>query len=142
MMVFLLLLAQCLYFSHPPQTKTLVLEITNLEQDLNSQLIYSVYTSRHKFLDVKDLHSHGKAEVQKGNTLTLNIEVPTDQGNIAIAVFQDLNRNGQLDKSRMGIPKEPYGFSLNFRPTFRGPKFEEASFSPLKVSKLNIALIH
>jgi uncharacterized protein (DUF2141 family) len=142
MNVFLLYLAQCLLFSSPPPTKTLVLEINNLEQESNSQLIYSVYTSHHKFLDERDLHSHGKVEVHNGKQQMLSIEVPTNQGRIAIAVFQDLNKNGKLDKNIAGIPKEPYGFSLNFRPTFRGPKFEEAAFSPQKVSKLTIELIY
>ena len=50
-------------------------------------------------------------------------------GSYAIAVFQDLNNNGKLDKNTLGIPTEPYAFSNNptakWRPaTFRETRFE------------------
>ncbi|KAA2238323.1 DUF2141 domain-containing protein [Salinarimonas soli] len=32
-------------------------------------------------------------------------------GPIAVAVYQDVNGNGQLDRNVIGIPSEPYGFS-------------------------------
>ncbi|MBM3418733.1 MAG: DUF2141 domain-containing protein, partial [Bacteroidetes bacterium] len=34
----------------------------------------------------------------------------------AVAVYQDLDRNGRLDKSAFGFPTEPYGFSRNYHP--------------------------
>jgi uncharacterized protein (DUF2141 family) len=46
-----------------------------------------------------------------------------EPGEYAIAVYHDLNANGSLDKRMFGIPKEPYGFSNNFRPTMSAPKF-------------------
>jgi uncharacterized protein (DUF2141 family) len=50
-------------------------------------------------------------------------------GTYAIAVFQDLNGNGKLDTGLMGIPKEPYCFSNNFRPRFSGPKWADSRFT-------------
>jgi len=45
-------------------------------------------------------------------------------GTYAIAVFQDLNGNGRLDRTPLGLPLEPYGFSNDAgrlrRPTFAG----------------------
>jgi uncharacterized protein (DUF2141 family) len=32
-------------------------------------------------------------------------------GSYAIAVFHDVNGNGQLDRNFIGLPNEPYGFS-------------------------------
>jgi uncharacterized protein (DUF2141 family) len=44
---------------------------------------------------------------------------------IAIAIYQDINENGKMDKNFLGIPKEPYGFSLNPRIISSAPSFSE-----------------
>lgn len=49
-------------------------------------------------------------------------------GTYAIAVLHDLNESNSLDKNRLGIPKEPLGFSNGARIRFRAPKFDEAKF--------------
>ena len=45
----------------------------------------------------------------------------------ALAVFQDMNNNGQLDKNALGIPTEPYAFSNNPTVKWRTPAFREAA---------------
>jgi uncharacterized protein (DUF2141 family) len=50
-------------------------------------------------------------------------------GKYAIAVFQDSNGNGVLDKGMMGRPKEPYGFSNNAAGKFGPPSFNAAAFT-------------
>ena len=49
-------------------------------------------------------------------------------GQYAVAVFQDRNENGQLDKNTFGIPTEPYGFSNQFQGQIRPPSYEQAKF--------------
>jgi uncharacterized protein (DUF2141 family) len=49
-------------------------------------------------------------------------------GTYAIAVFQDLNEDGILNKGAFGVPSEPYGFSNNARGQFGPPSFETAAF--------------
>lgn len=44
----------------------------------------------------------------------------------AVKVYLDTNNNKQLDKSFLGVRKEPYGFSTNADPILREPTFEEA----------------
>ena len=51
-----------------------------------------------------------------------------DPGKYALAVYQDLNGNEKLDKNFLGIPKEPYGFSKDFRPRFSAPSFADCAF--------------
>ena len=45
-------------------------------------------------------------------------------GRYAIAVYHDANGNGRLDRSAIGFPQEPYGFSNDVGrtsiPTFSG----------------------
>jgi uncharacterized protein (DUF2141 family) len=63
----------------------------------------------------------------KGNSLQVAFSV--EPGDYAIAVYHDENSNGQMDKRVFGIPKEPYGFSNNFRPVMSAPKFNDCKFS-------------
>lgn len=48
-------------------------------------------------------------------------------GNYAVSVYQDKNKNGKLDKNRLGMPVEPYGFSNNPR-IITGPSYDRSSF--------------
>lgn len=49
-------------------------------------------------------------------------------GTYAVAAFQDLNGNGRLDRTRLGLPLEPYGFSgqvgRRTRPDFRSASID------------------
>ncbi len=49
-------------------------------------------------------------------------------GKYAIAVFQDINLDGELNTNFYGKPTEPNGFSNNKKGTFGSPNFEEVSF--------------
>ncbi len=49
-------------------------------------------------------------------------------GVYAVKAYHDLNGNRDLDRRRLGIPAEPYGFSNNARALFGPPSFEEAQF--------------
>ncbi len=48
------------------------------------------------------------------------------KGDYAISVFQDVNKNNQLDTNFLGIPTEPYGFSNDAMGTFGPPSFDKA----------------
>ncbi len=48
-------------------------------------------------------------------------------GRYAVAAFEDRNGNGKLDKSLLGIPQEPYGFSRDATGTLGPPGFDQAA---------------
>jgi uncharacterized protein (DUF2141 family) len=75
----------------------------------------------------------------KGKQQQISFEV--EPGDYAVAVFHDVNGNGKLDTRLFGIPKEPYGFSNNFRPRFAAPKFSECRVSVKADLKQTITLI-
>ncbi|GAB3248247.1 DUF2141 domain-containing protein [Larkinella harenae] len=58
-----------------------------------------------------------------GSSTRVTFTVPP--GDYAVALFHDVNDNGQMDKKMFGIPKEPYGFSNNYRPRVSGPNFDD-----------------
>jgi uncharacterized protein (DUF2141 family) len=58
----------------------------------------------------------------------MTVEISIDEsGEYAIAVFQDLNENEKLDKNFVGIPKEPYGFSGEWK--WGGSSYDKALFN-------------
>lgn len=65
-----------------------------------------------------------KAEVGE-TTVTLH-NVPV--GTYAIEAFQDVNANGKMDTSWIGIPQEPFGFSQDAKPVLSKPGFDKVKF--------------
>ncbi|HWY62032.1 MAG TPA: DUF2141 domain-containing protein [Rhizomicrobium sp.] len=59
-------------------------------------------------------------------TITLKDLPP---GRYAIESFQDLNGNGRMDTSWLGLPLEPYGFSRDARPFLSKPGFGAVAFT-------------
>jgi len=49
------------------------------------------------------------------------------KGDYAISLFHDENDNLKLDTNLLGLPKEGYGFSKNFRPRMGPPNFEDVA---------------
>ncbi|GAA4408380.1 DUF2141 domain-containing protein [Nibrella viscosa] len=64
-------------------------------------------------------------QVVSANQKNIRVTFMVEPGDYAVAVFHDVNANGKLDKKAFGIPKEPYGFSNNFKPLFSGPSFAD-----------------
>lgn len=60
-------------------------------------------------------------------------------GQYAIAVFQDLELSGRLDRLFGIIPAEPYGFSGG-KPSFRPPSYDDAAFNVPDVGALVVEL--
>jgi len=50
-------------------------------------------------------------------------------GRYAIESFQDINGNGKMDKSWLGLPLEPYGFSRDAKPFLSKPGFDAVVFT-------------
>jgi uncharacterized protein (DUF2141 family) len=87
-------------------------------------LMFGIFDSESEFPDGNPAAS-GLTEGDS-DTVTYSID-DLPPGTYAVAIYQDNNENGQLDKSGLGIPKEPYGFSGSWK---RGAAdFDEASFN-------------
>ena len=89
-------------------------------------IIIGVYGTKNKFPDPNDQLKQYKF---KPNGTELNAKIKNlKYGIYALAVYQDVNRNGKIDKDFLGIPKEPYGFSDNYRPIVKAPDFNDCKF--------------
>ena len=85
------------------------------------------------------LYNDAKAFAGKGSPVkcsTVSINNKTAQANFetvaevayAVSVIHDANNNKDLDKNKLGIPKEGFGFSNNVMGSMGPPTFERAQF--------------
>lgn len=50
-------------------------------------------------------------------------------GDYAATIFHDEDSDGKFKRNFLGIPKEGFGFSNNYRPTVRAPTWDEGKFN-------------
>ncbi len=107
----------------PYKKGDLVLQVSNIETPSGS-LRVAIYDSEQNFLIDGNEISLKIAPVKATNALRISIsDLPF--GKYAIAIYHDVNNNGQLDKNYLGIPIEPYAFSNNPKVKWRSPTFTE-----------------
>lgn len=49
-------------------------------------------------------------------------------GNYAVGLLHDKDKNGEMTKNFIGMPKEGFAFSRDYNVVFRAPKYDEANF--------------
>lgn len=103
---------------------TLKVDITNVKK-AQGKLLIGIYKPDDQFGEGKPAVSE-IIEVKSTGDQSISFEL--EPGKYALAVFHDLNSNDELDKNFVGIPKEPYGFSKDFRPKFSAPSFNDCAF--------------
>ncbi len=120
---FNLFLSTLVPVATPPKT-SLTIEVHNVRA-----LKGAVYVAL--FRPGKDFPEGSPVEGKKVDATheRVHTSFSVEPGEYAIAVYHDENGNGKMDKRMFGIPKEPYGFSNNFRPKLSAPKFSDCEFS-------------
>ena len=118
------------------QQMTISVEITNIKSDEGNILI-GLFDSEKNFL--KSSLKGDKVKAKEGKIKVSFENIPT--GTYTISVIHDENDNGELDSNFMGIPKEPYGISMDGKNMFGPPSYEKAKFELSdKVVNLTISL--
>ena len=113
------LLAIC--FAASAYAGTVEVRVTGVEGNEGS--VQVAVCDKERFL--KQCRYSATAPAQAGETVVTVQGVPA--GTWAVLSFQDVNRNGELDRNLIGIPTENYGFSREARGTFGPPTFEQAA---------------
>ncbi|WP_443936663.1 DUF2141 domain-containing protein [Pedobacter sp. MW01-1-1] len=112
-------------FSSQPKPN-FVLKINNVKKKAAIKIAF--YKKENQFLNVKEsVYSKEYLPTSTGEITLRFTDIPT--GEYALAIYQDVNGNNKLDKSLIGSPKEPFGFSQNFKPKFSAPDFEDCKIS-------------
>lgn len=81
-----------------------------------------------------------KFKVADGQTHFIIKDLP--DGEYAFAVHHDENSDGKMNTNMLGIPKEGYGFSRNFKPKLSAPKFSDCSVKIQNDQKMIIRMIY
>jgi uncharacterized protein (DUF2141 family) len=118
------------------QFHELRIHITNIEEIKGIARI-AVFTDAENFK--KKVNPADSAIVQiKSNTVTHIFNL--DEGLYAVAVYQDENNDGQLNKRAMGIPEEAVGFSNLHKKKLKPPGFKESALLLQSDTTLQIQL--
>ena len=114
----------CSFQSTVNPTKLYVL-VSNMEND-NGELILDFYTSKKGFLNAEYAVKRVVTTIKDGK----GIFVITDlaEGEYALVLIHDENKNGEIDTNWFGLPKEALGASNNPQGSFGPPKYEDAKF--------------
>jgi len=123
-MLYLLSALSLFLSGEAPKKANLQVEIQNV-RTLKGDVYIALFNVKNAFPEGKPMEGKKLEANDKSVQATFSVE----PGDYAIAVYHDENGNGKMDKRVFGIPKEPYGFSNNFRPTMSAPKFNDCRFS-------------
>jgi uncharacterized protein (DUF2141 family) len=107
------------------QQGTLTLKIEGIDAKKRGQLLVGVFDEKN-FLKVGKQLYELEVDVNAGQ-----MEITMENiaaGTYAVSVFQDIDRNKELETNFIGIPKEPIGFSNDARIKFGPPSFSDAQF--------------
>ncbi|MBU3661357.1 MAG: DUF2141 domain-containing protein [Flavobacteriales bacterium] len=132
-----LLISSLLFLFLESKTQQLTIEIKNIPSS-KGNLFIGLYQPKDEF-PIFGKQYIGKIVPVSGKTMTYTFK-DLPQGEYALAIYHDENKNSKLDKNLLGVPTEYYGFSNNARRTFSAPSFEEASFDLKKDVKQTIVL--
>jgi uncharacterized protein (DUF2141 family) len=122
--------------SLPTLAHELMLKIDKVKT-LNGSLLIAVYNQAPNYDNNTQWVVARKIKVTEAPMLISLGDLPA--GDYAVKLFQDENDNGQIDKSVIGIPTEPYGFSNNGG-SYGQPSFDEAKVMVDKVTEIEIQL--
>ncbi len=101
-------------------TSTLSVTIDKLASDKGQIML--------ELLDENEQTVRKIAGIIKNNESTLTID-GLENGVYSIRFFHDENENGEMDKSKRGIPTESYGFSNNAKGFMSAPKYKKTLFT-------------
>lgn len=120
----------------PPENAQLSINVNNI-QDLSGKNLYVKIFQEDGFLTD---HLYVKVIPVSSDPSTIAFDLPA--GKYAVTTFHDVNNNGELDTKLFGIPKEPYGFSNNFKPKFGPPSYEKCAVDiQVGANDISISLI-
>lgn len=135
MKFLMIIFSICWTISSPEISKSLLLKNSDLGDiivhidkiDVNRGVLYvGLFDSKRTFRKIKKVYKFEAVPADtETQTVTLH-NVPFDE--YALVVFQDFNENKKFDRTLIGLPKEPFGFSTNFVVKTRAPKYRDVTF--------------
>ena len=110
----------------------LQLTISNLGSP-DAEVRVAFYTPKNDFLNQDDVFKRYKFKPEGSTTLKVDVK-DLPYGEYALVTFQDVDGNGEINRTKIGVPEEPYAFSKNVKPGMSKPDFGECKFTYSKES--------
>jgi uncharacterized protein (DUF2141 family) len=126
----------------PDKSKGSIEIVVNGIKSTNGQINVALYNTSATFNIIEKAYFK-QTYIIKGKSIIISIpNVPI--GEYAISLFHDVNKNLQIDKNMLGIPKEGFAFSNNATANFGPPNWSSAKFTVVANKKhiQNLNLIH
>jgi uncharacterized protein (DUF2141 family) len=117
--LYLIILSLSMLFAPKEKLHIIVKDIQTGKGNIN----VAIYDNKNNFFKIPFAVDTTPASA---DSLEFSFDIPA--GEYAVAVYQDINKNGILDKGIFSIPKEPYGLSNNYRPFLSAPTYEDCKF--------------
>ena len=117
----------------------LIIKISNI-QKIKGEIKIGVFNQDTNFLKEGFAIKNYSIKVDKNTAVITITDLP--KGEYAITMYHDENSDNECNRNFMGIPKEAYAFSNNFKPKFGPPKFKDCKFELLENKTLNIKMIN
>ena len=117
----------------------LTIQIHNIKS-MKGSIKIGIFNTHKDFLEKNSAIRNYSIDVKEATATFVISDLP--KGDYAVSMYHDENSDDICNRTFIGIPKEPYGFSNNFKPKFAAPKFEDCKFTFSKNQTLKINLIH
>lgn len=138
-MNYLIVLFSLLFLNTPNETFDLTVTINNIKH-IEGSIEIGLFNNGDRFMEAGQAYKSVSVKVT-GNAETIVIK-DLPKGTYAISLYHDRNSNGKCDRNFLGIPKEPYAFSNNFKPKFSAPTFSDCQFELNETLSIEISLIN
>lgn len=135
-MIITLILSTLLAFSPAAQESDVYqLKLILNPKESDCKMKIGVYVSQDNFLSEEVTLVSYVFDASLRDTL---ISIPKVVNEVAIAAYEDCNKNDLLDLNLLGIPKESYAISNNARSKWREPTFDEAKIDLETVKEISV----
>ncbi|MEM6380266.1 MAG: DUF2141 domain-containing protein [Bacteroidota bacterium] len=121
----LLLFLSCSIYA---QTGTVIFKVSGIQADKGGELSAGIFEKANFPKVGQQLKGTEKAVSSNYSEVTLT-DVPV--GTYGAVVFQDINKNKDLETNVLGYPKEPIGFANGAKIRFGPPAFEDSTIQVL-----------
>ncbi|NJC27789.1 DUF2141 domain-containing protein [Neolewinella antarctica] len=110
----------------PPTTRTIHLRVSNVKV-ARGMIWVGIYEGDHDFMDREKARIIGvNVEAAGDNYLELPDMVVNQE--YALAVFHDVDNDGDMNRNWLGLPSEPWAFTGEAKTRLRLPTFSEVKF--------------
>mgnify|MGYP006276767621 CR=1 FL=1 len=110
----------------PLLAESITVAVSDLGEDAEGLGHFALYDSPAGY-DARDPVKRAKRPIDGGTCTWTTESVPP--GEYVVSFFADLNGNGRLDRTQLGIPREPIALSNNSRPRFGPPRYQQMVFA-------------